>query len=112
MTAEPIGVGLVGAGAFGEFCLAAFAAMPEIRIAAVADTDSTRAEVSARKYGATAYSSLDALLADDSVQIVALNTPPFLHAGQGLAILNTGRHLFCEKPLALTIEEGDTLLRA
>jgi predicted dehydrogenase len=112
MMAEPLGVGLVGAGAFGEFCLAAFADMPELRIAAVADTDSKRAEVSARKYGTAAYSSLDALLADDSVQIVALNTPPFLHAEQGLAILNVGKHLFCEKPLALSADEGESLLHA
>ena len=39
---EPIGIGLVGAGAFGAFCLEALAAMPEVRIAAIADT--TRAD--------------------------------------------------------------------
>ena len=39
----PIGIGLVGAGAFGEFCLAAFAEMPDVRIAAVADVRVERA---------------------------------------------------------------------
>jgi len=106
-----VGIGLVGAGAFGEFCLAAFAEMSEVRIVAVADTDLARAQNAAGHYQAVAYPTLDALLADPQVQIVALNTPPFLHGAQGLAVLNAGKHLFCEKPLALTIHDGEQLIR-
>jgi predicted dehydrogenase len=109
MSARPVGVGLVGAGAYGEFCLAAFAGVPEVRIAAVCDTDRTRAAQFAAQYGVPAYSALDDLLADDGVEIVALNTPPFLHAAQGLAALTAGKHLFCEKPLALTLADGEAL---
>lgn len=108
----PVGIGLVGAGAFGEFCLAAFKDMPEVSIVAVADVDLARATRFARQCGAHAYGSLDALLTDPDVEIVALNTPPFLHESQGLAVLNAGRHLFCEKPLAMTVEGGQALLDA
>jgi len=101
-----VGIGLVGAGAFGEFCLAAFAEMSEVRIVAVADTDLARAQNAAGHYQAVAYPTLDALLADPQVQIVALNTPPFLHGAQGLAVLNAGKHLFCEKPLALNAHQA------
>src|SRR5437868_6240756 len=107
---KPVGIGLVGAGAFGEFCLAAFAQMPEVKIIAVADLNHERAQLLATRYDARAYDSLDALLADSEVEIVALNTPPSLHAPQGLAALNAGKHLFCEKPLALTVEEGEQLI--
>lgn len=110
--AAPLGVGLVGAGAYGEFCLAAFAELPDITITAIADTNLQRAETFAAQYGAAAYASLDALLADPAVDIVALNTPPSLHESQGLAVLNAKKHLFCEKPLALTIEGGTALLVA
>lgn len=110
--AQAIGVGLVGAGAFGEFCLAAFSEMPEVHIAAVADLDAARAETLAAQYGAAAYASLDALLADASVEIVALNTPPYLHETQGLAAIAAGKHLFCEKPLALTVGGGAALIEA
>ena len=49
---QPIGIGLVGAGAFGEFCLAAFSEMLDVRIAAVADLDVARAGALAAQYGA------------------------------------------------------------
>ena len=111
MTAAPVGVALVGVGAFGEFCLAAFREMPEVLIAAVVDTDVPRAEHFAKEYGARAHSSLDAALEDEQVEVVALNTPPYLHGSQGLAVLRAGKHLFCEKPLALTLAEGDELLQ-
>lgn len=107
---QPVGIGLVGAGAFGAFCLDAFAAMPEVQIVAVADVDAARTRSLAVKHHATFYDSLDALLADSSVEIVALNTPPYLHASQGLAVLSAGKHLFNEKPLALTLEDGATLI--
>lgn len=109
---QSTGIGLVGAGAFGEFCLAAFSEMPEVRIAAVADLDTARAEALASQYGAAAYGSLDDLLADPQVEIVALNTPPYLHETQGLAAIAAGKHLFCEKPLALTVEGGEALIEA
>lgn len=109
---EPVGIGLVGAGAYGEFCLAAFADVSEVRIAAVCDTDAIRAERFAGQYGVPGYMSLNDLLADVNVEIVALNTPPFLHAQQGLAALKAGKHLFCEKPLALTLTEGKALADA
>jgi predicted dehydrogenase len=106
-----VGIGLVGAGAFGQFCLDAFATMPEVRIVAVADIDHTLAQTVAERYGAQGYNSLESLLENPSVEIVALNTPPYLHAEQGAAILRARRHLFCEKPLALTLADGQQLIR-
>ncbi len=108
----PAGIALVGAGAFGQFCLKAFAAMPEVRIVAVADIDGERAREQASQYGARPCTDLTDLLADPEVAIVALNTPPYLHHAQGLAVLRAGKHLFCEKPLALTEAEAEALIRA
>lgn len=107
---QPVGVGLVGAGAFGVFCLDAFREMPEVALVAVADSDAARAESAAQKHGIAAYPSLDALLQDPRVEIVALNTPPFLHAEGGRAVLRSGRHLFGEKPLALTLNDANALM--
>ncbi len=111
-TRNKLGIGLVGAGGFGEFCLAAFGEMDEVRIAAIADIDRSRAETLAARYGSAGYADYEALLADPNVDIVALNTPPYLHAPQGLAALGAKKHLFCEKPLALTIEDGEALIGA
>ncbi len=108
----PIGLGLVGAGAYGAFCLAAFAELAETRIVAICDNDRARAEHFAAQYNAAAYTHIEPFLADPALALVALNTPPFLHAPQGMLALRAGKHLFCEKPLALTLAEGEALLSA
>jgi predicted dehydrogenase len=59
---------------------------------------------------ATAYGSLDELLADDLVEVVHVASPNQLHHPQVKAILAAGRHVVCEKPLALTSEESAELL--
>lgn len=106
----PTGIGLVGAGAFGVFCLDAFAAMPEVRIVGIADINEARVTELASRYDARSYTSLDAMLQNQAIEIVALNTPPHLHTSGGLAVLQAGKHLFCEKPLALTLEAGEQLI--
>ena len=77
--AEPLGVGLVGAGGFGEFCSAAFQEMREVRLVAVADVHEERAAACAPP-DARVYRDYAGLLADPAVDIVAINTPPHLHA--------------------------------
>jgi predicted dehydrogenase len=57
-----------------------------------------------------AYASLDALLADPSVDVVHVTSPNHLHVAQATAIIGAGRHVVCEKPLAMTAEESASLV--
>src|SRR5919108_6321844 len=57
-----------------------------------------------------AYRSLDELLADDRVEVVHVTSPNHLHVPQASAILDAGRHVVCEKPLALTAGESAALV--
>ena len=57
-----------------------------------------------------AYESLEALLADDSVDVVHVTSPNDLHLSQSLAILAAGKHVVCEKPLAMTALESAELV--
>jgi predicted dehydrogenase len=107
-----LGLGLVGCGRFGEFCLTAFATIPNLTLIGVADRDQARAEVAAAAFGVTAYSDFEALLADPRVDVVAINTPPALHAPMTLAAAAAGKHVFCEKPLATRIDDATAVLRA
>ena len=59
-----------------------------------------------------AYASLDELLADPTVDVVHVTSPNHLHVPQSLAILAAGRHVVCEKPLAMTADESAGLVRA
>jgi len=108
---EPLGVGLVGAGGFGVFCIAAFEALREVEVCAVADVDRGRAEAAAPQ-GAAVYEDYAALLADPRVQIVAINTPPALHAPMAIQAAQAGKHIFLEKPLATTVEDGRAVIEA
>ena len=57
------------------------------------------------------YESLAAMLDDDRVRVVHLTTPNHLHYPQVKAVLAAGKHVVCEKPLALTSQESGELLR-
>jgi predicted dehydrogenase len=58
-----------------------------------------------------AYASLDEILADPAVDVVHVTSPNHLHVPQAAAILAAGRHVVCEKPLAMTATESATLVR-
>ncbi len=59
-----------------------------------------------------AFASLNELLADPSVDVVHVTSPNHLHHPQALAILSAGRHIVCEKPLAMTAAQSAELVRA
>jgi predicted dehydrogenase len=103
---------MVGCGRFGEFCLTAFGTIPSLALIGVTDLDQRRAAATAEAFGVTAYSDYVALLADPRVQVVAINTPPALHASMTLAAAAAGKHVFCEKPLATTMDDATAVLRA
>ncbi|GLV55197.1 hypothetical protein KDH_20440 [Dictyobacter sp. S3.2.2.5] len=107
---KQIGLGIVGYGGFGEFTAQAYASMPQVRIVAITDVDAARRGSAAELYHARAYEDLTALLADPEVDIVAINTPPWLHASQAMAAAEAGKHIFLEKPLAVELDDADTLL--
>jgi predicted dehydrogenase len=97
-----LGVGIVGAGRFGQFVASAAATVPDIRLVGVTDTDEGRAGQLAERHGVDVSADPAALLRDDRVGAVVIATPPSTHAGISLQALAAGRDVFCEKPLALT----------
>ncbi|GER90986.1 hypothetical protein KDW_51480 [Dictyobacter vulcani] len=107
---QPLGLGIVGYGGFGEFTAKAYAHMPQVRIVAITDVDATRRNAAASTYHATAYETYEQLLADPAVEIVVINTPPWLHAAQAQQAALAGKHIFLEKPLAIDLAEADNLL--
>jgi len=72
----------------------------------------TRDPAKAIPYGARVWSSLDQALADDAVQAVYVGTPVFLHAPQTIQSLRAGKHVLCEKPMAMNEAEARTMVQA
>ena len=60
----------------------------------------------------SAFSNIEELLADESIDLVDVCLPPNLHLEVGLRVLNAGKHLFCEKPLALNAADCNQLVAA
>jgi predicted dehydrogenase len=82
-------------------------------IVAIASRDKARAESAARKLGISgAYGSYEELLADPRIEAVYNPLPNHLHVPWSIRALEAGKHVLCEKPIALTSAEAQTLVEA
>ena len=107
-----IGLGLIGCGAFGVFCMETFGEMDEVRIAAVADVRADAADRLAGALGVPAYHDPADMLASDDVALVHIATPPASHYELVMAAADHGKHCLCEKPLAMSTAQADEMLAA
>lgn len=111
---KPVRIGLIGAGRMGSFHAENLAyRVPGATLAAVADPLPGAAEKLASTLGVTtAYSDLQALLEDPEIDAVAIAAPARTHAEWVIAAANAGKHVFCEKPMAVTLDEADRAIAA
>jgi 1,5-anhydro-D-fructose reductase (1,5-anhydro-D-mannitol-forming) len=109
-----IGWALVGTGAIARSRMApAIARHAGSRIVAVVSSSPTRAtRFAAATSARSAYTALDAALDDDAVEAVYVSTTNELHAEQAIACLRAGRHVLCEKPLALSLQDAHAMVAA
>lgn len=105
----PLGFGVIGCGEIAPAYLESLRRYPTLRVVGFADLDPARAEACARRYGGRAYPDPEALLADPAVRMVVNLTPPQAHAEVNRRCLEAGKHVFSEKPLALTYAEAAAL---
>ena len=108
---NPVKVGLIGCGNISAAYLHAAPDFPEIAITCCADLDESRARARVQEFGLRVV-GVDALLADPEVEIVLNLTIPQAHVPVGLDAIRHGKHVHCEKPLAVSTAEGRTLLDA
>ncbi|GII62258.1 oxidoreductase [Sphaerisporangium krabiense] len=110
MTAGPVGVAVIGAGAISEAYLRNLRTFPDVRVLGVADLDEERAHVKARMHRVPLSGDVDAILGVPEVEIVVNLTIPAAHAAVAMAALRAGKHVYGEKPLTLDPGEGEKLL--
>jgi predicted dehydrogenase len=83
-------------------------AEPRSRLAGIVTRDPRKAEA----YGAPAWTDLERALAESDADAAYVATPVFLHAPQTIACLRSGRHVLCEKPMAMNYAEACSMQRA
>lgn len=112
---RPLRVAVVGAGAFGRNHLRVYRTLGSsaVELAACVDPSSGIRDAVAAEYGIPVFESVEALLsAGLRLDAASVCTPTVAHAGAAVALLRAGVDVLVEKPLAATLEEADSILRA
>src|SRR5688500_4740637 len=120
MAAARLRFGLIGSGYMGrahaialQSVAAAFGADYAVECVTLADVTAERAKQAADSLGfATSTADWRALVADPRIDVVDICTPNHLHAEMALAAIAAGKHVYCEKPLALDMREAAALVES
>jgi len=110
MSGAEVGLGVIGCGGFGLFALQHFTQIDGVKLLGMAGTHRPAARAAAERFGVPDIEDVDALLGRDDIDLVYIATPPFLHYPQAMAALERGKHVICEKPLALSLEQADAMI--
>jgi myo-inositol 2-dehydrogenase/D-chiro-inositol 1-dehydrogenase len=110
----PTNIAVIGAGFIAEVHLESYRRfVPDARIVAVCSRTREHAEaMAARHHVPHVFTDVATLLAQSDCEIVDICVPNFLHAEMCLAAAAAGRHVICEKPLAVTLEQADAMIAA
>ncbi len=104
-------VGVIGTGFGTEVQVPAFATHPRAKVVAVASGTPGKARRVAEQFGIPhAFDDWTQLVSAD-LDLVSVTAPPYLHRPMTLAALAAGRHVLCEKPMALDAREAEEMLR-
>ncbi|MDF2722206.1 MAG: oxidoreductase domain protein [Paenibacillus sp.] len=104
-------VAIVGCGGLGNVHASAYAKIAGVTVVGVCDTVSEMANKLADRIGAKAYTSFDDMLAQTECDIVSVTLPSFLHKEFTVKAAQAGKHVVCEKPIALNLEDAAEMIR-
>jgi myo-inositol 2-dehydrogenase/D-chiro-inositol 1-dehydrogenase len=105
-------VGIIGSGFEADIHAASFKIMPEeAEVVAVASPTRGHPEALAKKYGIPrVFHDYREMLKEKDIEMVTINAPNYLHCAMTRDIAQAGKHVVCEKPLAMTLEEADEMI--
>lgn len=105
-------IGLVGTGGMGGNHVEAYQYVKGLEAIAVADTNYAAACAHAEKLGCKAYHNLDEMLDNESLDAVDICVPSFLHTEYAIKCIERGLHVFCEKPMAHSLDDANRMIAA
>ena len=108
--ARELGVGIIGCGNISTTYFSLAPLFKGLNVLACSDLNMNAAELRAQEYGVKAQ-TIDELLANDELDIIVNLTIPDAHYSVSRRILEAGKHVYSEKPLVLSLEEGEELRR-
>ncbi|HEV2011445.1 MAG TPA: Gfo/Idh/MocA family oxidoreductase [Candidatus Limnocylindria bacterium] len=105
-------IGVIGTGFAGSTHARASIGLPGARLAAIAAATIAEAEPLATELGVPVAPDAAALCEREDVDLVVVASPTYLHAEHVIAAAKAGKHVFCEKPIARTLEDARAMVRA
>jgi predicted dehydrogenase len=110
----PVRIAVVGAGRFGQTHLDVFTQLGDrgVVLAAIAEPDPARAEELRARYGRPVYSDHREMLEREPLDAVSVATPDHLHRAIAVDAARAGKHVLVEKPLDVTVEGAEAMVRA
>jgi len=110
---DTVRVGIIGSGFVGDIHAESFKFVPDAKVVAIASPTPGKARAFAQKHHIEhAFENYHDLLALNDVDMVNVALPNDLHAEVVIAAAKAGKHVVCEKPLCLTLEEADVMIEA
>lgn len=97
---QKLGLAIIGYGGMGEWHAHTLAGIPHMELRGIYDIDQSR-NAAAKKAGIPVYAFIGDVLADPEVKAVTVATPNDVHFPIAIAAMNAGKHVICEKPVAL-----------
>ena len=112
MSVPPIRIALVGCGRIAGNHVSAIKKLPEFSLVACCDSAADRARAIGEAEGIPWFTSEERMLAEVPCDAVTIATPSGLHPKHGIIAAKAGRHVICEKPMAITLSSADDLVTA
>jgi predicted dehydrogenase len=109
MMANPIRIGVIGAGHWGPNLIRNFQDHPDTRVTMVCDRDKSRCELIAKRYDLEVVQEADRVLHNDAIDAVVIATSAASHYGLAKTALEQGKHILVEKPVTTRGREADEL---
>ncbi|MEM7126227.1 MAG: Gfo/Idh/MocA family oxidoreductase [Chloroflexota bacterium] len=109
---ETLRTAVIGCGQIGTKHVAAIRGSEHATLVAACDVDMDRARKTVEGSGGTAYTSVDDMIATESLDVITVATPDHLHVEPVIKALAAGCHVFCEKPMATSLEEAKEMVAA
>ncbi|WP_260982092.1 Gfo/Idh/MocA family protein [Paenibacillus sp. 32O-W] len=103
---------IVGAGVIAPFHAKAITSNPQAELVAIADVEEPKAKKLAEEFSVKdIYTDYEIMLQREDIDAVSICVPSGLHAEVAIAAAEAGKHIFCEKPLDITVDKMDRMIR-
>lgn len=108
----PLRVAILGAGFMGKMHANVYKTIPGAELVAIFDKSDSRAQEFGSQHGLKPYTDFDEMLQTEELDVIDICLPTHLHKEFGVKAALAGKHLMCEKPMAMSLQEADEMIAA